>query len=55
MIIEAYLKAGHGQRALMIVKSHIKSIKLGKAFSDLFDDYHFRNLAIELEYHYEEK
>ena len=53
-IIQAYLRAGEGIKALSLAKSCIRSIESLKRVSDIFDDFKMRSLAIQLENYCEE-
>lgn len=41
-------------KAVNLVKNCIRSVQIGKNLTDLFDESGYRNLAIDLEYFYEE-
>jgi hypothetical protein len=47
-IIKYYLKMEEVERAYNFVKYQIKSIKIGRNVTDLFDEYGYRGYAIEL-------
>ena len=44
------MRNNQGQKALFLTKSLIRSIKASKNLIDMFDDFNFRSLAIDLEY-----
>jgi len=47
-LVEEYLAANEGMKAIMLVKSCIRSMAVGRKLIDLFDYSHKRNMAIQL-------
>jgi hypothetical protein len=54
-LVEAYLKAGEGLRAMQMAVSCVRTLEAGTKLVDMFDLFNKRALAIQLEEHYEER